>query len=577
MTLRIRLLLLGVGIVAAGLLISDVVTYRALRSFLTTRVDQQLEVAAFPVGRALLSSSGLGPQVPAAPPASVRHGSGERSRRSPLSSRFRNGGGFLGQARGAARDVLVPPGTFGELRSATGTVEAHLFFSYGGKAPRVPTVPTKLPGSGLPAGSDVYFSASSSGAEAVSYRALAKPLTGRGGAIVVAVPLTELDSTLQQLLLVEVIVSLALLVSLGALTWVMVRRDLRPLDEMARTAGAVADGDFSQRVSHVAEGTEVGQLGVAFNTMIGEIELAFGERAASEERLRRFLADASHELRTPLTSILGYAELFELGMREPGDLATAMRHIRDEASRMGLLVDDLFMLAQLDRQRPLHFAPVDLAELVHRSAGAVAVSASDRRVVVVVEGRVPIVGDEDRLRQVVDNLVVNAVRHSPPGATVEIAARLEGGVGGGAGERALLTVRDEGPGIDPAEADRIFEPFYRADPSRARASGGVGLGLAIVKAIVEAHGGTVSVRPGPGATFVVRVPTRRSVTDSAVAGNGVNSSDATSTGAASTNSPFPGPPSSGAGRGVSGGDVADGRLGDLARPDARGADVEPLR
>lgn len=585
MTLRIRLLLLGVGIVAAGLLISDVVTYRALRSFLTTRVDQQLEVAAFPVGRALLSSSGLGPEVPAAPPASVRHGGIDGARGSHPSSRFRNGGGFLGRPRGAARDVLVPPGTFGELRSATGTVEAHLFFSYGGKAPMVPTVPAKLPGSGLPAGSDVYFSASSSGAEAVSYRALAKPLTGRGGAIVVAVPLTELDSTLQQLLLVEVIVSLALLVSLGALTWVMVRRDLRPLDEMARTAGAVAGGDLSQRVAHVAEGTEVGQLGVAFNTMIGEIELAFGARAASEERLRRFLADASHELRTPLTSILGYAELFELGMRDPGDLATAMRHIRDEASRMGLLVDDLFLLAQLDRQRPLHFAPVDLAELAHRSADAVTVVVPDRRVAVVVEGRVPIVGDEQRLRQVVDNLVVNAVRHSPPEGTVEIAARLEGGVdgadGGSDGEWAVLTVRDEGPGIDAADADRIFEPFYRADPSRARASGGVGLGLAIVKAIIEAHGGTVSVEPGPGGTFVVRVPARRYPADSVDAGNGVNPAYSASrtppAGASSARTPPVGAPSSGAGQGVSGGDVADGRLGDLARPDARGADVEPLR
>jgi two-component system, OmpR family, sensor kinase len=596
MTLRIRLLLLGVGIVAAGLLISDVVTYRALRSFLTARVDQQLEVAAFPVGRALLSSSGLGPEVPAAPPASVRHGRIDDPGGSRPSSRFRNGGGFLGQARGAARDVLVPPGTFGELRSATGAVEAHLFFSYGGKAPKAPTLPAKLPGSGLPAGSDVYFSASSSGAEAVSYRALAKPLTGRGGAIVVAVPLTELDSTLQQLLLVEVIVSLSLLVSLGALTWIMVRRDLRPLDEMARTAGAVAGGDLSQRVAHVAEGTEVGQLGVAFNTMIGEIELAFGARAASEERLRRFLADASHELRTPLTSILGYAELFELGMRDPGDLTTAMRHIRDEASRMGLLVDDLFLLAQLDRERPLHFAPMDLAELAHRSADAVAVSAPDRRVVVVVvEGGVPMVGDEHRLRQVVDNLVINAVRHSPPGGTVEIAARLEGradggadgraaggaaggGDGGAEGEWAVLTVRDGGPGIDPADADRIFEPFYRADPSRARASGGVGLGLAIVKAIIEAHGGTVSVQPGPGGTFVVRVPTRLHRTDAAITGHGVNAVDSFErTVATAAGTPPAGPPSSGAGRGASGGDVADRRLGDLARPDARGADVEPLR
>jgi two-component system OmpR family sensor kinase len=289
-------------------------------------------------------------------------------------------------------------------------------------------------------------------------------------------------------------------------------------------------------------------------------------------------------------------------MRDPGDLTTAMRHIRDEASRMGLLVDDLFLLAQLDRERPLHFAPVDLAELAHRSAEAVAVSAPDRRLVVVGEGAVTIVGDGHRLRQVVDNLAINAVRHSPPGGTIEIAARLEGGVngevdggddrarggaagavddgaeGGAAGEWAVLTVRDEGPGIDPADADRIFEPFYRADPSRARTSGGVGLGLAIVKAIVEAHGGTVSARPGPGGTFVVRVPTRRYPTDAAAAGHRVNSADSFApTAASAAGTPPAGPPTSGAGPGTSGGDVADGRLGDLARPDARGADVEPLR
>jgi two-component system, OmpR family, sensor kinase len=508
-TLRLRLLLLGVGIVAAGLVISDVVTYNALQSFLTTRVDQQLEAAAFPVGRALFSTSGLGPRVATAPPQSSNFTHRNRSARSHPATRFRNGGGFLSESRASAR-VLVPPGTYAILRSPTGKVEAHLFFSYGGKVPTAPKMPAKLPGSGRTEASDLYFTTTSAGGGGVSYRALAKPLAANGGVVVIAVPLTDLDSTLQHLLLIEVVVSALLLIGLGLLTWAMVRRDLRPLEEMAETAGAIADGDLSQRVSHVAEGSEVGQLGVAFNTMLDEIEVAFAERAASEERLRRFLADASHELRTPLTSILGYAELFDLGVRHrPDDLAASMRHIKGEATRMGTLVEDLFLLAQLDHERPLRFEPVDLVQTVEHAAAGIRVSAPDRSVVVVGDLSVPIEGDEDRMRQVVDNLLVNAVHHAPAGATVEVTAAE-------AGEWAVLTVHDDGPGIDPADSTRIFEPFYRSDPSRTRSSGGAGLGLAIVKAIVEAHHGTVTVEPGPGATFVVRLPVHQATVEDAL-------------------------------------------------------------
>jgi two-component system OmpR family sensor kinase len=506
-TLRLRLLLLGVGIVAAGLVISDVVTYNALQSFLTTRVDQQLEAAAFPVGRALFSTSGLGPRVATAPPPSSIPVHRNRTGQSRPTTRFRNGGGFLSESRASAR-VLVPPGTYAILRSSTGKVEAHLFFTYGGKVPTAPKMPGKLPGSGRVEASDLYFTTSAGGG-GVSYQALAKPLAANGGVVVIAVPLTDLDSTLQHLLLIEVVVSLLLLVGLGALTWAMVRRDLRPLEEMAATAGAIAEGDLTRRVSHVAEGSEVGQLGVAFNTMIDGIEVAFAERAASEERLRRFLADASHELRTPLTSILGYAELFDLGIRHrPDDLAASMHHIKGEATRMGTLVEDLFLLAQLDHERPLRFEPVDLAQTVEHSAAGIRVSTPDRSVVVGGAGPVRIEGDEDRLRQVVDNLLVNAVHHAPAGATVQVTMAE-------VGEWAVLTVHDDGPGVDPADSDRIFEPFYRSDPSRTRSSGGAGLGLAIVKAIVEAHGGTVAVEPGPGATFVVRLPRQQVPLDQA--------------------------------------------------------------
>ena len=186
---------------------------------------------------------------------------------------------------------------------------------------------------------------------------------------------------------------------------------------MARTAGAIAEGDLGQRVSSVTPGTEVGELGLAFNAMLSRIEEAFAARAASEERLRRFLADASHELRTPLTSILGYAELFDLGVSErPAALATSMHAIRSEASRMGTLVDDLFLLAQLDRERPLRHDPVDLADIARGSVAGLAAAAPDRRVALHADGPVPVLVDgADRLRQVVDNLVGNAVTHTPDG------------------------------------------------------------------------------------------------------------------------------------------------------------------
>ena len=414
----------------------------------------------------------------------------------------------------------MPPGTYGQLRSTKGVVEAHLFFDYGGKPPSPPVIPAKLPGSGLPAGRDYYFATSGTGPMAVAYRALAKPLANGTSVIVVAVPLGDLQSTLRHLLWIELIVSALVLVGLAALSWVMIRRDLRPLESMTRTAGVIAKGDLSQRVSVSSGGTEVGQLGQAFNSMIDEIEVAFAQRAASEDRLRRFLADASHELRTPLTSILGYSELFDLGMQDrPADLAIALRHIRDEAGRMATLVDDLFLLAQLDHERPLRFEPVDLVELVRRTAEGLSVAAPGRPVVVEAGAPVVVEGDPDRLRQVMDNLAGNAVSHTPIGTAIEITVAAEtspNGANAQAGDPAwaVVIVHDDGPGIHPDDASRIFEAFYRSDPSRSRTSGGgAGLGLAIVAAIVEAHGGTVALLPGPGATFEVRLPTRRPRSD----------------------------------------------------------------
>jgi two-component system, OmpR family, sensor kinase len=511
MTLRLRLLLLLVVIVASGLLVSDVVTYTSLRSFLITRIDQQLPLATFPVERALsppgavtgasataesstpatsASPTGTTP-TPITPPAS-------RDNRDPR-------GTSPGLSpRGIDRGVLIPPGTFGELRDAAGKVQFHVFFSYGGKSPIAPVLPASLPGSGTRSTSDLFFTATSAGSDGIGYRVLARPRPNGAGTIVVAQPLTDLDSTLRHLLLIEIIVSLLLLAVLGVFSSLMVRRDMRPLEEMAETASVIAGGDLSQRVTHITPGTEVGELGLAFNRMIAEIEGAFAARAASEDRLRRFLADASHELRTPLTSILGYAEIFDLGVRDrPAELATSMRYIKNEAARMGTLVDDLFVLAQLDGERSLTREPVDLTELVRHSVASFAITAPDRPVMVDVSGPEMVMGDPNRMRQVVDNLVGNAIAHTPAGTAIDVTVRHED-------TEAVLRVHDDGSGIDSADLSRIFEPFFRSDPSRARATGGGGLGLAIVASIVAAHGGTVAVVPGGGATFEVRILTGRS-------------------------------------------------------------------
>ena len=525
MTLRLRLLLLLVAIVTAGLVISDVVTYTSLRSFLTTRVDQQLLTATFPVERAMVSPDGIDPlaqpgsrrtadglPVPGGtagtgatagtgtrPPAS---GSGPTSGSgaTPTSGDdpFRSGTGLPSPTRGADPGVLVPPGTYGELRTAQGKVKAHVFFAYGGAVPAMPTIPSVLPGSGSNATTSEYFTTSSAGPAGVRYRAVARPLKG-GGTVVVAQPLTDLESTLGRLLAIELVVSALLLAVLGAISWIMVRRDMRPLDEMAETAGAIAEGDLSQRVSYVTPGTEVGELGLAFNSMLSRIEEAFAARAASEERLRRFLADASHELRTPLTSIQGYAELFDLGVSDrPADLATSMHYIQNEAARMATLVDDLFLLAQLGQERPLLREPVDLVTVARESVTGFQAAVPHRQLALDAPAGAMVVGDPHRLRQVADNLVGNAITHTPDGTAVSVSVRVEG-------EDAVLTVHDDGPGIRPDDLDRIFEPFFRSDPSRARSTGGAGLGLAIVSAIVTAHGGTVGLLPGPGTTFEVRL------------------------------------------------------------------------
>jgi two-component system OmpR family sensor kinase len=329
------------------------------------------------------------------------------------------------------------------------------------------------------------------------YRVLAT--SGGGITRVAALSLADVDASVSRLIWVEVIITGLVLGILGVVTWWVIRLGVRPVKQMTATATAIAAGDLSHRVPVGHEGTEAGELGDALNTMLTRIEQAFDERSASEARLRQFIADASHELRTPVATIRGYAELYRRGgLEEREELRQAMRRTEAETLRMGSLIDDLLLLARLDQGRPLGQAPVDLGVLAVDAAADARARAPERRVTASVSEGVVVNGDEHRLRQLVANLVSNALVHTPANAPIEARVRSDNST-------AVLEVHDGGPGMSPDVAARAFERFYRADPSRSRHHGGSGLGLAIVRAIVDAHGGTVTLDTALGKGTTVRV------------------------------------------------------------------------
>lgn len=294
------------------------------------------------------------------------------------------------------------------------------------------------------------------------------------------------------------------LAALTLLAALLIRRGLRPLDRIVGTAAAIGGGDLGRRVEAGPPGTEVGRLGDALNAMLGQIERAFREREESEDRLRRFVADASHELRTPVATIRGYAELFRRGAAtRQDDLEKAMRRIEAEAARMGSLVDELLLLARLDQGRPLDRAPVELTELAADAVADTLAIDPDRPLSLDYDGPVRVTGDAARLRQVVGNLLANVLDHTPTGTQATVRVGLDGG-------RALIEVADAGPGMAPDHLARVFQRFYRVDHGHGRdaRNGGAGLGLSIVEAVVTAHGGDVSARavPGGGTSFLVRLP-----------------------------------------------------------------------
>ncbi|WP_405136355.1 sensor histidine kinase [Nocardia sp. NBC_01388] len=338
------------------------------------------------------------------------------------------------------------------------------------------------------------------------------------GSTTIGLPLTDNEHIVSRLIYFEILTAACALLALASGGYVVVRRSLRPLRKVEETAAAIADGDLHRRVPVRGVNTEVDRLAQSLNVMLTQIQQGVAATEASEEdarrsetRMRQFIADASHELRTPLTTIRGFAELYRQGAST--DATAILARIETEAGRMGLLVEDLLMLARVDAKRPFERHPVDLLGLagdaIHNARAAAARQQKDpaaprRRIdleVIAGEGTMEVTGDATRLRQVLTNLLGNALNHTPVDAPITV--RLTPSA-----DDVRIDVIDTGPGLSPEAATRVFERFYRTDSSRTRASGGSGLGLSIVQALVTAHGGRVSVQsePGHGATFTVTLP-----------------------------------------------------------------------
>jgi two-component system OmpR family sensor kinase len=456
-SLRTRVMAAAALLVALTSLVAAVLGTTLLRSYLLSRSDSQLrdfaKVASRIVERQQLQPAG-----------------GSRSQALPTQ--------YLVEVIGANGQVKVAGGPLG---------------SAGG--PRLSA--SQLAETGTP------FTAAGG-----SWRVLVEP---DGGAyLVIAYSLGDLNSTVTRLELADALAGGAAVVLLAGIGLPLVRASLAPLARIEATAAAIAGGDLTRRIDHPAGSTEVGRLAEALDAMLASIEAAYLARAdgeararRSEERMRRFTADASHELRTPLTSVRGLAEYAlqqgDAASRE--ELLRLMGLIAGESGRMGRLVADLLLLARFDAGRPLDRRPVDLASLAAEAVQRARIVAPGRPVTLEAAEPVIVDGDEGRLAQVIDNLIGNAVQHTPPGSPVTVA------VTGSAGH-AELTVADRGPGMTAEQASQVFERFYRTDDARTRARGGAGLGLAIAGSLAAAHGGeiTVDTSPGHGAAFCLRLP-----------------------------------------------------------------------
>ena len=471
MSLRARLLAVLVSLSAIGLIVAGIATYASLRSFLVDRVDRTVTGGAHSIQRSL-----------------------ERGRPGP--------GGF--DAIGAAN-----PGIYIGSVDANGRVAWAPIGTRPGETPLPQPDLSAERATGTAVGGHPFTVSAVSGG--TRFRVQLEPVGG-GQVLIVAAPLDEVGDTLHQLLVVEIVVALSVLAAILLAGLWLVRVGLRPLGQIEQTAASIAGGDLSRRVENDDPSTEVGRLGGALNTMLGQIEVAFDERTASEQRLRRFVADASHELRTPLAAVRAYAELFDRGARDrPEDLGRAMAGIERESQRMGLLVDDLLLLARLDQGRPLERKPVALGDVARDAVEAARVLEAERALELEVPEPVEVVGDHERLRQILDNLLSNVRAHTPAGTPATVRVLSEG-------ERAVLEVVDTGPGLTEDQVEHAFERFYRGDASRSRDVGGAGLGLAIIAAIAASHEGEATVvnrvgDTGHGLTVRVTIPLGPALTE----------------------------------------------------------------
>jgi two-component system, OmpR family, sensor kinase len=480
LSLRGRLLIGVISLVAVGLLVSDVATYLTLQSSLISRIDDQLK-----------SQSTVETARTALANYPVCHG------------------------RGPGSVTTFDPGTVTELIDTDGKIVAACGVQAFGVAASnaAPVLPKTLPNAGTDVPAAPFTVAGTGGVSQFrvtdwpenSFATTAAPA---GRFVVFAIPLTSVQTTLSQLLLLESLIGLGVLGATALLALIIIRISLQPLQKMGGVAADIAAGDLSRRVAPATPKTEIGRLGLSLNGMLSQIEAAFAERTESNNRLRRFIADASHELRTPLTSIRGYSEMLRRGAGEsPTDAELARRRIEEESVRMSTLVDDMLLIARLDQGRPLERKPVDLQTIATDAADDARAVAPQRTITLAAPGPVVVEGDDLRLRQVVGNLVRNALVHTPQQTAIEIGVSTDNGTG-------RMSVIDHGPGLQAKDMERIFEPFYRADPSRSRDSGGAGLGLSIVSAVVSAHGGKVNVKEtsGGGVTFEVELPLASSST-----------------------------------------------------------------
>lgn len=457
LSIRARLVLGMVLLVSAGLAVANVSGILLLRSYLLDRVDDQVGTIGPATGDE---------RPPGAPPdlcANPRDPQGLRS------------------------DFVLL------VLESDGEVSCSLGPDLGGAAPAFDRVDLD--------GTDELVTVPSADGDS-RWRARAVHDEETGQTVVLAVSLADADATVARLTRLSVGVSVLVLLLTAAAAWLIARIGLRPLERIEETAERIAEGDLTERVPHFRRRTEVGRLSYAINGMLGQIESAFSARTTSEARLRRFISDASHELRTPVAAIRGHAELWRT--RISTDLDTIMGRIESESTRMGDLVDDMLLLARLDQSRPLEQEPVDLLSLAADAVVDAQALQPERSITLHAEPSPdpPVVlGDEARLRQILANLVTNALAHTPASSPIEVDVRTRD-------DRVVVSVRDSGPGMPPEVLTKVFDRFYRADPGRTRSHGGSGLGLAIVRSLTEAHGGTVTCAstPGQGSTFRLSLP-----------------------------------------------------------------------